>query len=69
MEDKTIISIEQSGNKFSGELSWDASIGDLLDAFFGLCVCLTYHPKSIEKEMVEYLQDKGYSVDKVEDEN
>lgn len=69
MKDKTIISIEQNGNKFSGELSWDVSIGDLFDAFFGLCVCLTYHPKSIENTMVEYLQGKGYSVDKVVNED
>jgi hypothetical protein len=52
-DEKTIISIEQHGNKHYSELSWDAGIDDILDSFYGLCVAASFEPKHI----LEYMKD------------
>jgi hypothetical protein len=51
--EKTIVSLEQFGNKHYSELPWDAGIEKILDAFYGLCVAATFKPKHV----LEYMKD------------
>jgi hypothetical protein len=53
---KTILSLESNGKKFSAELNWDAGLEDLMDSFYGLCVCATFNPKNIVEYMNSYSQ-------------
>ena len=60
---KTIISLEQSGNKHISELPWDASIEDMLDSFYGLCVAATFHPKNILEYMKDWSEERLRGMD------
>lgn len=56
--EKTILTIEQNNMKFISEMPWDASMDDLLDAFYGLCVSATFTPKTILTHMKEFAEEK-----------
>ena len=56
--EKTILSIEQNNMKFISEMSWDAGMDDILDAFYGLCVSATFTPKTILTHMKEFAEEK-----------
>ena len=49
---KTILTLEINGNKFSAELNWDAGMDEILDSLAGLCICGTFMPKTIYESMV-----------------
>ena len=53
MENKTILSLEINGNKFSAELDKDAKLDELIESFAGLCICGTFMPKNIYSIMKE----------------
>lgn len=40
----------------------DTNAREILDALVGLMVAQTFCEKSVERAMVEYLEDRGYSV-------
>lgn len=54
----TKITLEALGHKHSSELSWDAGIVDILDAFYGMCISATFHPETILSNMQEWLDEK-----------
>lgn len=54
----TKITLEALGHKHSSELSWDASIVDILDSFYGLCIAATFHPESILNVMKDWVEEK-----------
>lgn len=56
--EKTILTIEQNNMKFISEMSWDAGMDDILDAFYGLCVSATFTPKTILTHMKEFAEEK-----------
>lgn len=53
----TRLTLEAYGNKHSSELSWDASISDILDSFYGLCVSATFTPNTILERMKDWLDE------------
>lgn len=63
MEYKTTkLTLVSNGNTYSAELSWDAGLNDLFDAFKGLLVCATFHQESVENhilELAERLKNEG----------
>lgn len=54
----TILSIKNDNKVINIELSWDAGLNDLLDAFYGALVTMTFHPDSIVEAMYEYSKEK-----------
>ena len=67
MENKPVIlSLECGGVKFTSEMAWDASIEDLLNSFYGLCVGATFHPEAFVKVMQEWAEEKQNSFLKFE---
>lgn len=53
---KLRITIENEGDnykKFISELPWDSDMYDILDAFIGMCVSLTFVPETVYKAMYE----------------
>ncbi len=57
-KEKTILTLESNGCKFTAEMNWDAGMNDLLESFNGLCVAATFSPKTILKCMQEFATEK-----------
>ena len=55
--EKTVLTLEHADRKVSTELSWDASMEDLLDAFYGACVATTWHPTTILEGMKAFAEE------------
>ena len=67
MENKpTILTIECGGVKITSEMVWDASIEDLLNSFYGLCVGATFNPEALVKTMQEWAEEQQNSFKKYE---
>lgn len=60
-EDTTLI-LSQNGIKTSIELPWDATIEDLVQAFYSTLIGVTFNPQTIEKGFKEFLEENGYVV-------
>lgn len=58
----TILTLSQSGIKMSVELPWDASIEDLIQAFYSTLIGITFNPQTIVKGFKEFLEENGYVV-------
>jgi hypothetical protein len=61
-----ILTLECGGVKITSEMAWDASIEDLLNSFYGLCVGATFHPEALVKVMQEWAEEKQASFKKDE---
>ena len=55
--EKTVLTLEHADRKVSTELNWDASMEDLLDAFYGACITTTWHPTTILEGMKEFAEE------------
>lgn len=67
MENKsTILTLECEGIKLSSVMAWDASIEDLLNSFYGLCVGATFNPEALVEAMQEWAEEKQNSFKKDE---
>ena len=53
----TILSIEHNGNKFTAELSWDADMEDLTNAFYTLCIGATFPHTLVIRGIKEFLEE------------
>lgn len=42
--------------------AWDLDMGDFLNMFHGIAISATYLEKSFERSLVEYLEERGYTV-------
>ena len=58
----TILTLDHGHQKTTVELPWDAGMEDLLDAFYGMCVCATYSPSTVLQGMAEFLEEKAASM-------
>ena len=55
---KTKLTLESYGNVFSYESPYaDASMEDLLYAFYGLCVAATWLPKTVLENMRDFAEE------------
>lgn len=54
----TILSLKHNSSVITVELPWDVSIDELLNAFVGACVGVTFNEESVLKVMKEYAQDR-----------
>lgn len=52
----TILSLKHHSSVVNIELPWDANMTDLLDAFVGACVSVTFHQDGIIQAMKEYVE-------------
>ena len=66
--EKTVLTLEHADRKVSTELNWDASMEDLLDAFYGACVATTWHPTTILEGMKVFAEEhlEAFEYDKEE---
>ena len=55
--EKTVLTLEHADRKVSTELNWDASMEDLLDAFYGACIATTWHPTTILEGMKVFAEE------------
>lgn len=66
--EKTVLTLEHADRKVSTELNWDASMEDLLDAFYGACIATTWHPTTILEGMKAFAEEhlEAFECDKEE---
>lgn len=57
-DEKTILTLEHADRKIVAEMSWDADMDDLLDAFYGLCVGVTWRANTVLEAMKQYAEDR-----------
>lgn len=58
-DDKFIITMEQTdGKKMVTELSWEAGMDDVLEAFYGMCVGLTWAPVTVLEAMKDFADER-----------
>ena len=53
----TVLSLKHHSSVVNIELPWDASMTDLLDAFVGACVSVTFHQDGVIQAMKEYAEN------------
>ena len=53
----TKITIEANGFKHSSELNWDASIDDLIQSFYGLCIAASWIPTTVLENMKSFAEE------------
>lgn len=58
----TVITLDHGHQKVTVELPWDAGMDDLIDAFYGMCVCATFTPGTIIQGFREFLEEKAESM-------
>lgn len=58
----TVITLDHGYQKVTVELPWDAGMDDLIDAFYGMCVCATFTPRTIIQGFQEFLEEKAESM-------
>lgn len=57
--DKFIITMEQTdGKKMVTELSWEAGMDDILEAFYGMCIGLTWAPSIVLEAMKDFVDER-----------
>ena len=54
----TLLSLKTDNKVINIELPWDAGLDDLLDAFYGALVSMTFHPEIVIEGMYEYSKEK-----------
>lgn len=57
-EKPTIFTLEHGGCKITTELSWDADIHDLINAFYAMCIGVSFIPSTIIDGMKEFIESK-----------
>lgn len=58
-DEKFIITMEQTdGKKMITELSWDAGMDDILEAVYGMCIGLTFHPSTVLEVMKDFADER-----------
>lgn len=57
-----VLTLKNEYKTISVELPWDANIEDLLEAFYGGMVGLTFHPAGIVRFMREWCDEKAESL-------
>jgi hypothetical protein len=67
-EKPTIFSVEHLGTKITFELPWDAGMQDLLDAFYTMCIGISFCPSVIVDGMKEFVESKEEFVESKEEE-
>lgn len=53
----TVLTLKMNGKVINTELPWDASLEDLIDAFYGSLVTVTFQPESVMQAMYEYSKE------------
>jgi hypothetical protein len=53
----TVLSLKHHSSVVNIELPWDANMTDLLDAFVGACVSVTFHQDGVIQAMKDYAED------------
>jgi hypothetical protein len=54
----TVLSLKHASSIVTVELPWDVNIDELLSAFVGACVGVTFSERSVLRAMKEYAQDR-----------
>lgn len=58
-DEKFIITMEQTdGKKMITELSWEAGMDDILEAVYGMCIGLTFHPNTVLGAMKDFVDER-----------
>lgn len=52
----TRLCLTHSDNTHTSEMSWDANVDDLLQAFYGLAIAAGWNPKAILNGMYEFIE-------------
>lgn len=56
--DHTILTLANDSKTVTTKMSWDCSMEELIDAFYGACVALTWNPVTILDTMKDYAQQQ-----------
>lgn len=65
----TVITLDHGNQKVTVELPWDAGMDDILNAFYGMCVCATFAPKTVLLGMKEFVNERDYEFESCGNDN
>jgi hypothetical protein len=54
--DNTILTLANDSKTVTTKMSWDCNMEELIDAFYGACIALTWNPVTILETMEDYAQ-------------
>jgi hypothetical protein len=61
--EKIILTLESNGIKSTHELSWDATVDELVNAFYAAMVGITFSPNLVINAMKQFVKDNGETLD------
>ncbi len=61
--EKTILTLESNGIKSTHELGWDATVDELVNAFYAAMVGITFSPNLVINAMKQFVKDNYETLD------
>ena len=61
--EKTILTLESNGIKSTHELGWDATVDELVNAFYAAMVGITFSPNLVITAMKQFVKEQDETFD------
>lgn len=61
--EKTILTLESNGIKSTHELGWDATVDELVNAFYAAMVGITFSPNLVITAMKQFVKEQDETLD------